>query len=57
MDPKDNNGADIPDDKRDPKMKWKSTPGEGAYLLFPEIEKDGYNYKYNFANLDPNIIY
>lgn len=23
----------------------------------PEIEKDGYEYKYNYANLDPNIIY
>lgn len=38
-------------------MKWMNTPGEGAYLFFPEIEKDGYSYKYNYAQLDPNIVY
>ena len=31
------------------KDKWLKTPGEGAYILFPEIEKDGYSYKYNFG--------
>lgn len=30
-------------------MKYLTTPGEGAYLFFPEIEKDGYNYKYNYG--------
>lgn len=55
--PKDAAGNDVPRDKRDPSLDLQSHPGEGAYTFIPELEKDGYSYKYSYSQLDPNIVY
>lgn len=38
-------------------QKARAMAGEGAYIFFPEIEKGGFSYVYQYSQLDPNVDY